>query len=290
LPEVSLPEAPLAVLLVGLLLAVNDLTKAFLLSPHSQIFNLFVPLFSLFVFMQLATAPDRRRVLLIGILTGLGMLAYAYFAITVPVGIVALLVYWKGRGGWRTTLTRATPDALLLIGIAALPMVVWVGYVIHRNGAFYSFEVDCCQQIVWMGTAWAAGGFGGLVRQLTNNIFYFGQQFVRMSGIPLLLALLVGVFGWRGRRGWKINDYNRLLLSGAILVSVVSVLFFSLLGYKVSRLATGSVVPLLVGLGLLVREAYFGMDNRQQRLLNGGFLVVMISIVIFVLLKSGPYS
>ena len=218
------------------------------------------------------------------------MLAYAYFAIAVPVGIVALLVYSVPRGGWGAALRRTAPDALLLAGLAVLPMLAWVGFVIARNGAFFSFEVACCRQIVWMGDAWAAGGAGELLRQLGGKLLFFGRNGLMASVIPLLVMVLVGLLGWSGRQAWRLNERDRLLLGSLVCVSGVSVLFFSLLGYTVPRLATGSMVPLVVGAGLLAREAARGLRQQGSRRLNVGLLLGIVAIVAFVLAKPGPFS
>jgi hypothetical protein len=289
-PEDSWRGASMAVLLVGLLLVFNDLTKAFLLSPHSQMFNLFVPLYSLFAFLQLSTAPSRRRVISLAGLSGLGILAYAYFAIAVPVAILALLVHWVPKRGWWAALRHIVVDSLILVGLAALPMLLWVGFVIARNGTFFSFEVACCRQIVWMGDALAAGGPGALLRQFSTKVAFFGRQGLTLSVIPILTGILIGLLGASGRRNWRFRARDRLLLSGMVCVSGVSVLFLSFLGYTVPRLATGSMVPLLIGIGLLAREATDGLDTKSRWWMDLGMLIAITAVVIYILVKPGPYS
>ena len=295
-PEKGWQDAPLAVLLVGLLLAVNDLSKAYLLTPHSQTFNLFVPIFCLFAFMQLATKPSRRSVLILAVIAGLGMLAYAYFAVAVPVGIVALLVYWLPRDGWWPAVRRIFVDALLLLVITLMPTLAWMGFVIARNGSFFSFEVACCRQIVWIGDAWNAGGFGEVVSQFWGKLIFFAQYGFVLSIIPLLMGVLVVVFaGWHlnWRENGSINSAQgkriRLLLTGILTVSGMSWLFYSFLGYTVTRLATGIALPMVVLVGLLAQEAATKSD-RAQRLVNVVVLVGITAVIIYTLVKPGPYS
>lgn len=290
LPEGGWRDAPLAVLLTGLLLAFNDLAKAYLLMPHSQMFSLFVPLLAVFAFRELATAPSRRRVLLVGGLAGFGVLAYAYFAVLVPVSAVALLVHARSRGGWRQAVRRVGPDVLWMTLLALLPAAGWVGFVILRNGAFFSFEVACCRQIVWIADAWSAGGAAALLAQFGSKLAFFLRTAAGMSVLPLLLASLLLALGWPGRRQWSLNAHDRLALGGAACVVVCSLLFFSVLGYTVTRLATGIAVPLLVGVGVLAREGARGLSERARWWLESGAAVGVIGILLLTLLKNGPYS
>jgi hypothetical protein len=65
-------------------------------------------------------------------------------------------------------------------------------------------------------------------------------------------------------------------------------LFYSFLGYTVTRLATGIALPAVVLVGLLAQEA--AESGKGGRWLDWGVLLGVTAVVLFTLLKPGPYS
>lgn len=79
----------LLIVSTGLLLVANDVTKAFVWSPHMQMFNILVPVLSLYVTLRLLRGglSDRSFVLGIGLKVGLGLTAYAFFVVVTACAI-----------------------------------------------------------------------------------------------------------------------------------------------------------------------------------------------------------
>lgn len=79
----------LLIVSTGLLLVANDVTKAFVWSPHMQMFNILVPVLCFYVTLRLLRGglSDRSFVLGIGLKVGLGLTAYAFFVVVTACAI-----------------------------------------------------------------------------------------------------------------------------------------------------------------------------------------------------------
>jgi hypothetical protein len=73
----------LIIVSTGFLLVANDVTKAFVWSPHTQMFNILVPVLAFYVTLRLLRGGllDRFFVLSIGLTVGFGLTAYPVFVV-----------------------------------------------------------------------------------------------------------------------------------------------------------------------------------------------------------------
>ncbi len=136
---------------VGLLVVGNDVTKAFFWSPHTQLFNVFVPVLALDATLRVldGAAFDRRFAVGVGLAVGLGVTAYGVFIVVVA----CLMLPWL----WaftREAIARAAPARARQSGIAARAehrpdgaLVLLRGWddgriLPYRGGAFRSGRLD----------------------------------------------------------------------------------------------------------------------------------------------------
>src|SRR5262249_55062909 len=79
---------------LGLLVVANDVTKAFFWSPHTQMFNVFIPVFGLYMFSRAldGALDDSRFAIATGLTTGLGLSAYLTFIVVILCTLFAGLI------------------------------------------------------------------------------------------------------------------------------------------------------------------------------------------------------
>jgi hypothetical protein len=104
------------------MLVANEVLKAFVWSPHTQMFNIFVPLFALYATMRAGDGAllERRFTILTGIAAGLGCTAYALFIIVLPCVAAGAFVFAL-RHGSRAVWTQSAINAVLLAALVIAP-------------------------------------------------------------------------------------------------------------------------------------------------------------------------
>ncbi|WP_019946225.1 hypothetical protein [Hymenobacter aerophilus] len=235
------PPLVLAALLV--FLVSNQVTKAFFWTVHQQMLTLLVPLLLLWLVLQLREQP-RWRALLPGLalLGGLLALAYGSFVLMLPVLLYGLWLARRGQG-----FAGLAARALWLIGLFALPTLLWMGLLKLHGVAYYNHETEAYQQLVWLRGLWQQP-LPGFLAFVGSNLTRFGATLPAIA--PFLAAALAAAW-WIRRTGaaWPAGL--------AELLGLVALLtgFLAALGYYQERL-TFTLVPLLllvVGLALVRR-------------------------------------
>lgn len=290
-PHIPIRDVALPVILIGLLLVINDMTKAHLLSPHSQVFNIFVPLFALFAFVMVWRDIRFLEWILLSALIALGVLSYGYFAIVVPTCVLAFIIGDLEREQVdRRAVIRWLIYPLAMLLVVALPYLIWYGYVISVNGAFYSYEVDCCNQIVWMAETWKAGPSVFFSRWF-ENFWFFLQQALLGAGVIYLLLIVAGIL-WAsaGRPRLELSSQNKMVVVGATVVSLLTIVFYAFLGYRVWRLAYGAIVPFIVICGLLYNALIAKITPNRIRIAETVVLTLVVWFTAFVIGKDGPWT
>lgn len=230
---------PLGVFLASTLLAANDVVKQFFWTPHTQMFNIFVPVYAMTLCDWLVSAPivRARNLVLLGFCSGTLVLLYGSFAAVLPAVILAL---WFGRRlAWAELKSSAGSFAVVFL----LPTIAWMLLVRAVTGEFYSHEVGKFRQFVWIVDFWRLGvltKFGPFVA------WVFVRSTIAALWFPCALAALATVaarqFGVTRVDVWR--EYRPILL--AVLMTLVCLFpFFALLGTYATRLSWNFVPPVL---------------------------------------------
>jgi hypothetical protein len=277
----------LTVLSTGFLLVANDVTKAFVWSPHTQLFNIFVPVLALYVTLKLLRGGlfDRYFVLGSGLVVGLGMITYPLFivvtACAIPPAIMATIKERTRRG-------RAIAHLAALIALSAVPSLLWYAYVRTTTGAFFQFEM-AQGEVVWMTKALATGiepflgqWFGNLWRLL---------GFTTPQAIPLAaLIAWLAIFAQRHRAALRGANEIWAILAAALYVSITVLCFYTCVGWIVDRLAYPPIPPLIAAAGAVALVFSRQLPAAQRRELAAGFVIIALAQMVFVIFKDGPWS
>ncbi len=277
-------NAALALPIVILLL--NDVTKAFLWTPHLQIFNILTPLvgigFSMWISGRLGQV-GWDAIVAIGFGLGVCALAYGSFIVVIGTGAVAV-VATSQRGQWKRILLRIS----VLLGAFTAPIFGWMTFVIWETGAFYSHELRYYRQFVWLGHA-ALGGWQRLSNEVSSNILAFLATFPASLAFPLFL-LAISIAAAALLRIPIRTGGNRRLYHGIITYYLVALPFYALMGYYASRLTWALVPPILLALGATLLQINAHVAGLQRRLMQAGLIVGAIVYAIYTVTKAGPYS
>lgn len=274
----------------GLLLISNDVVKAFAWSPHTQMFNILVPVLCIWTLWMSwkGQLVERWQSFIFALGIGLGVAAYATFLVC----LVCMLAPWIVRqwlrgfpdGFWRLAL-RATA----LAGIALLPSIAWYLFVKITTGGFYVHEAKF-NQVIWMADAWREGPLTLLSAWLGNALD------LMMLALPQLLATAAAV-AWtfvmlgRGKKGaLPTVQAAGLAIAFCGMVAMMFVAFYATVGFIRPRLAFGIVPPFVVAAGIFALAAFRSMPAQEGRILGRGYAAIGTLAAVVTVIKDGPWS
>jgi len=231
-----------AVLPTALLLVANRVVRDFLWMPHTQMFNVLVPVLTMTTFAWAVRHPRTTapRLAAIGVLVGGLFLYYGSGVVLVP-GIAAGLVAGRRRDGGVGPSLGAQLAALAL-GFAVLPIVWWV-VVVLVAGEFYSAETADFRQFVWMlDAARSVRPLAVVARRLSTFAWITAQ----IAWFPATLCAAAGVAAFvAGVERRRLVDAHGSLLAAAGVTLALVVVFFAGMGWYNERLEWNVAPPLL---------------------------------------------
>jgi len=281
---------PTVFTLVASVLLFNDITKAYLLTPHSQLMNVFLPtLLVTLVFRGLRQVQfTRDQLLTLAAVSGLGLLVYATWAL-VPV----VMALWMASGLLQNSRRAAVLPALRWSPVLALlifaPYVCWYAYVVQRTGLFYVHETSYDGGLVWLlrlGAMEAANRFVGNIAYLLGAAAAQSFPYIAMS-LPAVLVLTIR----RRSNGADDNGALKQAFVAAALIGLLYLIFFALLGFRLWRYA----VPLLPALALPIamincRAVQGFVSNTAKTRYLWLLACIGAGIALFEVTKEGPWG
>jgi len=276
----------------GLLLIFNDVVKGFLLSPHSQLFNIFVPTLCLWVFHQtwVNNLFYRPGMFVLAIGTAIGFASYAPFALVAPCMFVPAAVQaWRNRHKpgliWHSVLR-----ALIFLAIMVAPNTLWYLHVKNVTHGFYVVEVVKYRLFIWMFDVYQAEGAFSVFLQLLHNIAILTGQ-AMIHALPAI-AIAAIAFGWVKAAGVSLRELTaRLapLICGAALVSSLFLVFYTTAGRITPRLAIAAAPPVIVLASTILGQAQARLPGIASRGLSLTAFLLSLGYGIWTAAKFGPY-
>jgi len=267
-----------------IVLGANDVTKIFFWSPHSQIYNLFVPCVTMYVIIRMlgaGRALSVRNAVLLGAAIGTGLLMYGSFSVLLICACATqLLAYRK----------VVVP---FLIGAAAVAIyAAWVVYVRLTAGFFYSYETEMFRQFIWLIDCYKTGA-DACVPLLQQNAWLTLDMLAKMTMVPLALIVAVRVARWvwtrDGNAAAPVNRHVGAAVAGSIVVAATLLLLMGR-SYNMPRLFWVLIPPLLLVLVIELQQLRAALTVRGQRALAGiVFSAALVHLLIFAL-RQGPYQ
>lgn len=278
----------LSAALIGAFITVNDVTKMFLLTPHTGILIIIAPVFCFWSYYLVRYRGwfDSPRIFLLSLLCGILMLSYPAFVVFVPAIVIAQMLHLGVQGikkHWLPLIGRSITATI----ITALPMLTWVLFLIYRNGAFTPVETQRYNQIFWMQTAIEEGS---LVRQL---LIKAGEIFHLSSPYHLMILFYLLSISWilLGNDIKKlVSKSSLLLLSDGLINAALFLVFFSLTGRIKNRLAFAIIPAMVISAGQIIDRLSKHTTRTRQWVANGLAAIFIILLLIFEISKLGPFS
>jgi hypothetical protein len=246
--------------LVVPLVAFNDVVKAFLWTPHSQLLNVVVPVAALSLLLRTDGALRRGRWHLgVGLLLGFGVLTYG---LVVPVAAAL-------------TASMLLDDRRRYVGHVAAgtaaPVLAWVGGVRLFRGSFYSHEVVRYEQIVWLTDT--------TLREAGGRLAEWTAVTAASVAVPAVIAAAGVALAWR--HGWRPSGP---VVRSVVLLTSAFAGFSWVLGYYRERLSWPIVMP-------LVALAAIGLSHvRLRRWEAAGYGLAVAGWVAVQVMSAGPWS
>lgn len=282
-----------AALLSASMLLINEVTKAFFWTPHQQIFNVFVPVMSIYLYRWMQTrlpAIQWTTISAAGIALGVASLAYGVFAVSAAGAVLCLVLGERLHSSRRLFWLRALDSTLLLAAFFA-PVLAWTAFVIARTGSFYSQEIDLFRQFVWMIDSLRSEGLHGLASDMITRLRAFSETFMAVIWFPLLILTAVTVARHsRSPDATAASGPRGNTRDAVIWFLAADVTFFALLGTYETRLSWSVVPALVVLIGLEIASFGKSLSVRGRRVLRAATIVIAVCHAGYWILRAGPYS
>jgi len=285
LTRISLSSASLGA--AASFLAANHVVKTCFWTPHTQIFNIFVPVLAIALTLRVIESPPRSRASELGLLLaiGIGSLAYGSFlTIGVAVAIAAVIRERRSPRIVRTALGFAARLTVVL-----LPAAGWAAFIRRRTGAFYSRESNEFHEFVWPFKELERGGFPALVRKASEFHDKFLEATLPALALPLLLIAVLAAVALRRR--FDVTNFrpeSRRLVEASLIVLAVNLPFWAGLGYYGVRLSW-NLYPELIVL-TLVLAAEMARAGVIRRLIVERVTIVLAAVnFLFWWIRAGPF-
>jgi hypothetical protein len=272
-------------LAVGLLLAGNDVTKAFFWSPQTQLWNILVPVLALYATLRVlaGAAFDRAFALVMGLAAGLGITAYEVFAV-IPASLVLPFLWAIAREPARTRV--ALVNLALLLLLSAAPLGLWFAYVVHRTGEFFHIQAEQLGFVVWVSEALGQGTFFSRFLMTLRGLLALAAP---QAMAAALLGGLLGVVAVLDRAAAAALRAALPLVLIGLYIGTAMLGFYTCVGWVSDRLAYAAIPPLLAAAGAAAAAMARRMDGPGRRRLAIGYLGVALANLVWVVIKDGPW-
>ncbi len=272
------------------LLVANEVVKAFFWTPHTQVFNILVPVLTVLVCWSAARRNHQVAWFAqVGAMLGVLVLTYGSAVIAVPA--VLLVGLWRLRRlGWKTEWRANITNAAVLCVMFLIPSVCWIAVVSRFSGGYYSGEAGQYSEFVWTYQSLKHG-----LPTLWNTWMSYsvsGARVIWHVTLPVgaLLALFLILHAAVNRQSLPMDIGHSDLVAASIATLACSLVFLDLLGIYVTRI-TFMLVPVLALLAALVASRIARASPRMWRPVPGGIYCLFSLVTTVQLLQTqGPYS
>ena len=288
LAELSVPAATLAA--ATTFLVANHVVKTYFWTPHTQMFNIFIPVFTLFLASRTLDgtrehAPAREYATLL--LLGVACLLYGSF-LTVG-GVYAAAIAWRRRRG-EPKWPGAFLDFARRAPIVLLPTVGWIAFVRRVTGTFYSHETAKWDEFVWPYKEYARNGLPSLVRRA----FTYQQHFVDITlgelAVPLAILILLLVLAIGAKIDVRrFRPISTRLVRACLLALAFNAVFYAGLGFYSGRLSW-NLYPEVLVIAVVLAVELSRSGALRRRTLDRAALAIALANFVYWWIRPGPYA
>jgi hypothetical protein len=277
--------------LAGALVIFSSITKAYLISPHTQFMNIVLPVLVAAILFRWFAVGKLRLAFALGVsaLTGLGILAYATWLLMPFVLLMGVgWAWWAGGDQWKSA-RRIVAWSPLLVGLMLAPYVLWYAYVMNVTGSFYVHEAAKDGGLVWI----LQGSAADAVVRLAGNLAHLVSA-AAVQAVPYVLFVVPAAVAML-RNHLKLPQPSVRTLMQAVLAaaltSAVFLMFFGLLGFRIWRYAVPLLPAWILPIGLLNAMVFKALaPGAERRVFVLSLAALAIGFAVFFVAKDGPWS
>lgn len=276
---------------LGLLVVANDVTKAYFWTPHTQMFNIFIPVFGLYTICRAfeGAFDERSFAVVTGLVSGFGMTMYPTFLVVILcaafAGVVSLLFR---QAQVRPSLTNIA----IYFVLGAAPLMLWYGFVQIEVGSMYSEELASVNgPSRWIPRVFAEDGVLGLVQFVYVHLLLC-LQLAAPQTLPLLMALAIVAalaFKYPQTAASAVRG-NAVLAGSALFLAAMIAGFYSASGDMHFRWAQALIPPLIAAAAAVIISVYRSLQPGAQRALTAAGAIAAVVQIAFTIAKNGPFS
>ncbi len=285
-------DTTIGICVIGSLLFYNDLVKAFVLSPHTQIVMILAATACALTFRNgIRNGLNHpKRILLYAGLHGMALLILPVFVLSAISWLLGVLCTWPGQHLSKLTFKKILVSLIIALILLLFPYGFWYMLVKTTTGSFYSRETQQYFQLVWFLDGMLADPVNTLRRYLFN-IWFFVQHFFS-QGWPVLLIIVatIGASVSLATDRFANLRSNILVLSEGLFLGLLFILFFSAVGQLEGRLAYPAIPPLIVAAGRLIQSTQHSFKEPWIRISNLLLVGACAVVAGHTLLKEGPFT
>ena len=242
------------ILLAVVTTAQNPVTREFFWTPHSQMFNIFIPVL-LFYLIQPSFLPSKKQYYWILICVSVALLMYPTFAIVLPIFFVKT---WRSLGRIRA----------LSIFVVLIPKVLWPVILKELGGNYLDWPFVGHRRFIWILDSIKGNT---LVNDVQVHVLEFTHSLPVSWTILCLIFLVVGIYQFKSlRSSLKTSELKYFL--DATFVFLIYALGLILNGEYGARFTTGLVIFLS-----LVVLSVFEKVNFQSKFWTALILVAILT-------------
>jgi hypothetical protein len=292
--EAAIDYTPTAQLMVGLggfVIVANDVVKAYFWTPHSQMFNVFVPVFAVYIFVRVLHGAFLKRdfAILAGLITGIGLTAYPLFIVAILAILIAALLS-LARAEIIAARARWFANGALFIAASAAPALIWYVFVRLKTGGFYSAEFAYGPDI-WIPAALSQGGLGMIALKVAQY-FRLLLMFAVNQALPLaaLLVIALTVALKHPKLMAAALRHNWALALAALIISGGTAGFYSLAGDMHFRWAFAIIPPFMIVAIVIILSVCQQLSTIERRIIGSACILIAVCQLAFTIMKDGPFS
>ena len=246
-----------------LLVAANELTKTFFWTPHSQMFNLLLPVLALVMIDRRKRIDNLKSFLSTSVLILGLMFFYPLFGI-----LFSILIFAK----YATLVKRC-----LILQIFIVAYLLYSKVVNTTGGSYSNFAIEHYRQYVWIFDSLVNGD---LQEKFIANLKVFMFTFPLFPS--LLIAMTIAILAYVAAISARSPKELKLSTLPYLLFLLVYVLALAMMGYYSRRLTLGIVIYIEL---LLLKHVASIMNERYRRI-----WYLAISLLIMILIGSWVWT
>ncbi len=283
------------IFITSFFLICNDVTKAFMWTPHLQIFGIFTPLFTIYLMQRIVfhkNSVSLKLLLLISLGIGILCLMYGNFLLTLPCLCYAYVLNYKNNS--RNNHYIVLKNITLVSFIFFLPTVLWIITVTCIAGQYYNVEIVHYRQFIWLYDKFQLG-----VYEFARHIKHYSINYFKTFTIDIypFCIFSTGIIINTYVKDKKSKDTPPIIKSifltpeHAIFLipTCITFFFYWALGLYADRL-TFTIVPSLLCFIVIQLDRWYKLSTYCRILTALSSTVTSLVWALFHFLKYGPFS